>query len=90
MGSGSTELSTPGFWTEDIGSEELKNDTKFHLEENGVRLRDAEHLVYYRVFQDVFPKVCSLLMYQLIEKMWNCWVFLRFLIQKIMVGSAER
>ena len=57
VGSGSTELSRPTFWTDLISSEELEGEQKRILEQDAVEIRDSEHLWYYREFLKQFPGV---------------------------------
>lgn len=57
IGSGSTELSRPTFWTDLISTEELEGEKKRILEQESVTIRDSEHLWYYREFLRQFPGV---------------------------------
>lgn len=57
VGSGSTELSTPTFWTDLIAADELESEKKL-IAEDGITIRDSEHLWYYREFLKQFPQVC--------------------------------
>lgn len=52
VGSGSTGLQT--YFRERTPTAELERERTRILSEEGVRLRDAEHLAYYRVFREVF------------------------------------
>lgn len=57
VGSGSTELSQPGFWTDLIGAEELESEKLRVAKDDAVTIRDSEHLWYYREFLKQFPEV---------------------------------
>jgi len=57
VGSGSTQLSNPAFWTGLIDAAELESEQKRIAKEDGVKIRDSEHLCYYREFLKQFPKV---------------------------------
>lgn len=57
IGSGSTELSRAGFWTELISTAELEAEKQRIATDEGVTIRDSEHLWYYREFLRQFPEV---------------------------------
>ncbi|KAF8985963.1 hypothetical protein BGZ46_000049 [Entomortierella lignicola] len=52
VGSGTTIL--PKMFQESMSPEELKKEQDRILEEDGIKIRDAEHLQYYKVFKKVF------------------------------------
>ncbi|KAF9208252.1 hypothetical protein BGZ49_009379 [Haplosporangium sp. Z 27] len=52
VGSGTTIL--PKMFQESMSPEELKKEQDRVLEEDGIKIRDAEHLQYYKVFKKVF------------------------------------
>ncbi len=51
MGCGTTALSRPGYWDEQISDEQYTAEASYVREHHGVELRDKEHLTYYRVFR---------------------------------------
>jgi hypothetical protein len=57
VGSGSSELSSSAFWTDLISSEELEKEQELISREDGVVIRDSEHLWYYREFLRQFERV---------------------------------
>ena len=58
VGSGSTMLGKDGgkWFASKIGEVDLSHEQKRIKEEDGITIRTAEHLFYYRRFVDVFPK----------------------------------
>lgn len=54
VGSGSTAL--PQHFRSSIPSSELEREQHRILRDEGIEVRDAEHLAYYRVFREEFPK----------------------------------
>ncbi|KAG0315967.1 hypothetical protein BGZ99_007145 [Dissophora globulifera] len=52
VGSGTTIL--PKMFQESMGSEELEREQQRILEEEGIKIRDVEHLQYFKVFKKVF------------------------------------
>ncbi|KAF9984655.1 hypothetical protein BGZ65_012954 [Modicella reniformis] len=52
VGSGTTVL--PKLFQESMNPDELKKEQDRILVENGIKIRDAEHLQYFRVFKKVF------------------------------------
>lgn len=55
VGCGTTALSRPGYWDEQISDEQYTAEVSYVREQHGVELRDKEHLAYYRVFRETFP-----------------------------------
>jgi len=54
VGSGATRL--PAYWAARIPADELAREQARVRRGEGVEIRDAEHLAYYRVFEEVFGK----------------------------------
>jgi hypothetical protein len=51
VGCGSTALGKPGYWDSRISDDVLLEETAAALSQDGVVIRDKEHLAYYRVFK---------------------------------------
>jgi hypothetical protein len=56
VGSGSTRLGQDSFWAEQVPAAELSQEQERIKGEEGVAIRNAEHLVYYREFKRQFPE----------------------------------